>query len=119
MLGSVEVLYVKIARELCVEILSDDNPAGKKVPSVRELSKTKQVNANTVQKAYQYLDDLGLFVTEQGLGRFVTKDEKLIQDVKIMLVTSELQKIKEIAKKYDISDSDLCKMYIDIEIEAD
>ncbi len=111
MFDSTDLLYIKIAKEICTEILADNDVAGKKVLSVRELSKIKKVNANTVQKAYQYLDDLGIFVAEHGLGRFVTNDYDKIKSVRHQLLISELRKVKKIAKLYNVSDQELCELY--------
>lgn len=116
MFDKIELLYIKIAKDLCYEILSSDSPMGKKVPSVREFSKKKQVNANTVQKAYQYLDELGIFISEKGLGRYVTNDQEKIDNIKKYLVENELRHVKIIAQKFDIQESILLKWYQEISI---
>lgn len=111
MFDSTDLIYVKIAKELCVEILGDPDAAGSKVPSVRDLSKEKRVNANTIQKAYQYLDDLGIFKSETGLGRFVTTDTNKIEEVKRELFISELKRVKVVATKYNISIEEVIEEY--------
>ncbi len=109
-----ELLYVRLARDLCLEILSNSNPCGMKVPSVREFSSAKKVNSNTVQKAYKYLDELGIFISEAGLGRYVTNDSEKIASVKRDLVEVELNKLKKIATKFDVSDDEIIKWYQEI-----
>ncbi|SDO29062.1 GntR family transcriptional regulator [Alkalicoccus daliensis] len=44
---------------------------GEKLPSVRELSSKMVINPNTVSKAYQELERMGLLVTVQGKGTFI------------------------------------------------
>lgn len=117
MFDKVELLYVKIARDLCLEILSSDDPTGMKVPSVREFSKEKQVNANTVQKAYQYLDDLGIFISEKGLGRYVSDDKDKIDEIKKYLVQVELLGVKKISEQFKIDNDTLLKWYNELEVD--
>ncbi len=117
MFDKVELLSVKIARDLCLEILSSENVSGMKVPSVREYSKIKQVNANTVQKAYQYLDELGIFISEKGLGRYVSSDEKKIGDIKKYLVEAELLNVKKLATEFSIEEEQLLEWYRNIKID--
>jgi GntR family transcriptional regulator len=45
---------------------------GEAVPSARALSLQLKVNPNTVQKAFDELDALGVIETRRGLGKFVT-----------------------------------------------
>lgn len=65
---------------------------GEKLPSVRELSSTMVINPNTVSKAYQELERLGLLVTVRGKGTFIAEKtqntltsqekQKLLKDVR-------------------------------------
>lgn len=48
------------------------NP-GEKMPSIRELSSQMVINPNTVSKAYQELERLGLIVTIRGKGTFIAE----------------------------------------------
>lgn len=117
MFDKVELLYVKIAKDLCLEILSSANPAGMKVPSVREFSREKQVNANTVQKAYQYLDELGIFISEKGLGRYVSSDMKKIDSIKKYLIEIELKGVKRIAEQFEIAPETLLEWYLELKVD--
>ena len=51
---------------------------GDQLPSVRSLSLELSVNPNTVQRAFQELEKEGLVYYARTSGRFVTEDEKLI-----------------------------------------
>ncbi|MFV0424839.1 MAG: GntR family transcriptional regulator [Bacilli bacterium] len=117
MFDKVELLYVKIAKDLCLDILSNEDPSGMKVPSVREYSKKKQVNANTVQKSYQYLDDLGIFVSEKGLGRYVTNDRKQIDKIKKYLIEVELLSVKKIANQFEVKNETIFEWYDDLKVD--
>lgn len=55
-------------------ILTGDWEAGKRVPSVRELSVQLSVNSHTVLKAYEYLQAQGIIVVRRGMGFYLTDD---------------------------------------------
>ena len=45
--------------------------SGEKVLTIRELAVQLEINPNTVAKAYQELQNIGLLETRQGIGTFV------------------------------------------------
>jgi len=59
------------------KLLSND-----KLPSVREMSATLKVNPNTLQRAYQELERLGIVYTQRGMGTFVKEDSNLVESLK-------------------------------------
>jgi GntR family transcriptional regulator len=69
---------------------------GEQLPSIRELSSQMVVNPNTVSKAYQELEKIGLLFTIQGKGTFVSsspplfappeKQKKLQEELKQLIV---------------------------------
>ena len=50
---------------------SPENPAGDRLPTVRELARTLVINPNTVAKAYQLLEAEGVISARRGSGTFV------------------------------------------------
>ena len=56
--------------------------SGEKLLSVRELALMKKVNPNTMQKALQELENIGLIYTERTNGKYVTKDISIIKKTK-------------------------------------
>ena len=67
--------------------MSGQCAAGSRLPSVRELASIARVNANTMQKALQELEEQQLIFTERTNGKFVTEDAKLIARHKKRLAT--------------------------------
>ena len=59
-------IYLQIA-DILQKKLSD----GERVPSVRELALSVQVNPNTVQRSYQWLQDEDIIVQKRGIGFFL------------------------------------------------
>lgn len=65
---------------------------GDKIPSVRDMAVFLGVNPNTVQKAYEELEREGILFIKRGLGNFVSEDENLVENLKIIMVKEMLQK---------------------------
>ena len=75
-------IYIQLLEQLQVLIVSGNINSGDRIPSVRDLAIEYKVNPNTVQKALQELEGLGLIYTERTNGKFVTNDKKLIEKYK-------------------------------------
>ena len=69
-------------RELKKYIISGRILPGERLPSVRDFSIEVKVNPNTMQKALQELESIGLIYTERTNGKFVTTDKHLIDKYK-------------------------------------
>ncbi len=72
--GSPVPIYEQIADQLVFAVAGGDLSAGDLVPSVRELSVQLTVNPNTVVRAYQQLELLGVLEPLRGRGMVVTAD---------------------------------------------
>lgn len=62
------------------------------MPSVRELAIIARVNPNTMQKALVELENEGLVYTERTNGKFVTKNQELINQTKKELAKEKVEK---------------------------
>ncbi len=67
-------IYEQIVTQVVFAVAAGDVPAGDLVPSVRELSQQLLVNPNTVARAFQDLERLGVLEPRRGLGMAVTSD---------------------------------------------
>ena len=83
-------------------IISKKIQPGERLPSVRELALQTKVNPNTMQKALVELENLKLIYTERTNGKYVTKDQKLIDKYKE-------QYAYELANKY-LEDWDISRL---------
>ncbi len=86
-------IYIQLVEQLKIYIVSGNIEPGVRLPSVRELALQTQVNPNTMQKALVELEDLKLIYTERTNGKYVTKDQKLIDKLK-------LEYAKDVSKRY-------------------
>lgn len=65
-------IYVQIVEQVKHLIASGQLGAGDELPTVRALGQQLVVNPNTVLRAYQELEHLGLVVRRQGSGTYVS-----------------------------------------------
>ncbi len=75
-------IYIQLVDILKKDIISSKLSLGERLPSVRDLAISLKVNPNTVQRALSHLEELGLIYTERTNGKFVTTNEKLINEYK-------------------------------------
>ena len=75
-------IYIQLLEYLKIYLISGVFKSGEKLPSVREFAATFKVNPNTMQKALSELESLKLIYTERTNGKYVTKDEKLLEKLK-------------------------------------
>ena len=75
-------IYIQLVEYIKIYLISGVFKSGEKLPSVREFATTFKVNPNTMQKALAELESLELIYTERTNGKYVTKDEKLIEKLK-------------------------------------
>ena len=93
-------IYIQLVEYIKIYLISGLFKSGEKLPSVREFATTFKVNPNTMQKALAELETLELIYTERTNGKYVTKDEKLIEKLKdeyaFTLAKSYFQGMKKI-----------------------
>lgn len=75
-------IFMQIEEILKSKIISKEILPGEKLKSVRELSGEFQVNPNTIQNALKNLEDSGLIYTDRTNGKFVSNDNKSIEESK-------------------------------------
>ena len=69
-------IYLQIADRIMEEILQEVYPEEERIPSVREYASIVEVNANTVVRAYDYLQNQEIIFNKRGIGYFVSKGGK-------------------------------------------
>src|SRR5215471_13217919 len=66
-------VHDQLIRQVILAILSEDLPAGHKLPSIRALARRCGIHGNTVHAAYQQLVEQGWLETRAGSGIFVAR----------------------------------------------
>lgn len=72
--SSTQPIYLQIVNWVLEQILSENWKAGEKVMSVRELAVHFEVNANTVMRSYDYLQNNQILINKRGIGFFVAEN---------------------------------------------
>ena len=73
-------IYLQVMDDIKMQIMNGTLKPGGKLPSVRELASTLEVNPNTIQRAFVELEREGFMRTERAVGRFVADNQALIDE---------------------------------------
>lgn len=73
-------IYLQVMDDIKMKIMNGTLKPGDKLPSVRELASTLEVNPNTIQRAFVELEREGFMRTERAVGRFVADNQALIDE---------------------------------------
>jgi GntR family transcriptional regulator len=69
-----QAIYLQIADMICENILSGRWKPGDRVPSIRELAVSIEVNPNTVMRTYGFLQEQGIIQNQRGIGYFTAEE---------------------------------------------
>lgn len=111
-------IFLQIADLLCDGILEKKWEAEARIPSVRELAASIEVNPNTVMRAYTYLQDLEIISNKRGIGFFVTQNSmaNITEIKKQEFVNQEIPRIAKTLKALDLSFDELKSLLEEFEI---
>ena len=110
-----KAIYLQIADRIGDQILSGTLTPDGKVPSVRELAAEIEVNANTVARTYDHLQQSGVIYTKRGLGYFVSPEakEKIVSLRREQLMQGEMDYFMGQLKAVGITPAELQQIYQD------
>jgi GntR family transcriptional regulator len=94
-------IYLQIAEIICGKILSNEWKAGDRIPSVRELAVTVEVNPNTIMRTFSFLQEREIISNQRGIGFFVT-DEGRANAKKYLSENFINNELKNIFKTMDL-----------------
>ena len=77
-LDSQSPIYLQLAHQIRMQIISGQYEPGDRLPGVRDLAMSAAVNPNTMQRALWELEQEQLVLTQGTSGRFVTPDQSRI-----------------------------------------
>lgn len=66
-----QAIYLQIVEYVCEQILLKQWAIGNKITSIRDLAVAMEVNPNTVQRAYDFLQQREIITNKRGVGYFV------------------------------------------------
>ena len=108
-------IYLQIADRIMDEIQNSTYPEGGRIPSVREYATMVEVNANTVVKSFDFLQNNEIIFNKRGLGYFVSEGaiQKIISNRKDTFLNDELPEMFVKLKQLDISMNEVQTMFRD------
>ncbi len=108
-----QAIYLQIGDHICENILKKQWRVGDKIPSIREMAVSLEVNPNTVMRTYSYLQDMGIIFNRRGIGYFVAKDacEKARDLKKKKFINSELPHLFRTMDLLKVTFDDLMELY--------
>lgn len=72
--NSPQAIYLQIVDYVCEKLLLKEWNAEDKIPSVREMAVTLEVNPNTVARAYDFLKQQNIIYDKRGIGYFISAE---------------------------------------------
>ncbi|MDR1370560.1 MAG: GntR family transcriptional regulator [Dysgonamonadaceae bacterium] len=69
-----QAIYLQIAGFVEDKILRKEWSADERIPSVRDLAVSLEVNPNTAMRTYDYLQQQGIIYNQRGIGYFVSSN---------------------------------------------
>lgn len=108
-----QAIYLQIADILCENILLEKWTPGDRIPSVREIAVSIEVNPNTVTRTFNYLQEKGIIFNKRGIGYFVSEDgfEKTRVLRKEDFVSNELPKVFKEMRLLNLTMEDVKAFY--------
>jgi len=108
-----QAIYLQIADIICENILTERWKEGDRIPSIRELSVSIEVNSNTAMRSYSYLQELGIIFNQRGIGYFVADRARdiVLELKKNNFINRELPRIFKTMDLIHLSCDDLAELY--------
>lgn len=106
-------IYLQIITHLEYKILSGEYKPGDKLESVRELASIAGVNPNTMQKALQEMEGMGLINTQRTSGRFITDNATVIRKLREEVAEGRAETFVKELKKLGYSAEEIIRFVQD------
>ena len=107
-------IYLQIAEYVCEQILLKKWKLGDKIMIIRDIAVVMEVNPNTVQRAYDFLQQRNIITNKRGIGYFTEEDamERILTFRREQFMDNELPvffrnlylldiDVKELKNQYD------------------
>jgi len=106
-------IYLQIGDYICENILTGTYVPGDKIPSVRDMAVSVEVNPNTVMRTYTDLQLKGILFNQRGIGFFIADDaiEKILEMKKKDFFKADLPDFFKTIKLLNLQFEDLQALY--------
>lgn len=103
-------IYTQLVDKIKLAIVSGEYTRGQRLAAVRDLASEAGVNPNTMQRAFQELERLGLVYTQRSNGRFVTEDEDVIETTKKALAEESIRSFMDSMQRIGYTREDIIRL---------
>ena len=103
-------IYLQLMERIQQDIISGVYGPGDKLPSVRELALEASVNPNTMQNALSELERSGLVHSQRTSGRYITRDEQMLKQLKHDLAFQHIQEFMEKMKQLGFAEAEIFQL---------
>ena len=116
-----DAIYLQIVEMVCENIISKRWEEGEKIPSVRELAVSVEVNPNTVMRSYTYLQERDIIHIKRGIGYFVSENaySNTLEIMRTNFVRNDLPIFFKTIKLLNMDFEELKKRFAQYEREKD
>lgn len=106
-------IYLQITDSIMDDILNGIYPPDGRLPSVREYATNVGVNANTVMRSYDWLQQQSVIFNKRGIGFFVLPDahKRILEMRRNIFFRDEANYFFSRLKSFGLSPSDLATLY--------
>ncbi len=111
-------VYLQIMEQLRGAILVGEFQPGARIPPVREFAAQAQVNPNTMQRALLELEGEGLLITDGTVGRYVTRDAAVLEDMRKTATGAVIRGAAAQFKALGLTMAEACQMLLALEVDA-
>lgn len=108
-------IYLQITDNIMDDILSGTYAADCRLPSVREYATKVGVNANTVMRSYDWLQQQSVIFNKRGIGFFVLPEahKRILEMRRNIFFRDEAAYFFSRLKSFGLSPNDLAALYAD------
>ncbi len=99
----------QIREQVCARIASGEFKGDEKLLSVREVAMQAGVNPNTVQKAFEQLESIGMIYSVRGSGWYVSSDTKRAVQMTEIMIRAKVHDFAEEMQSLGVSREDLVR----------
>jgi GntR family transcriptional regulator len=106
-------IYMQIADNFCENILLRKWKPNERIPSVRDMAVSMEVNPNTAMRAFVYLQEKDIIYNKRGIGYFVAEEgfQKALELKRAEFIEKDLPIVMKTMRLLDITCKDMEDFY--------
>lgn len=106
-------IYLQIADSIMDGVLDGTYPPDGRLPSVREYAARVEVNANTVMRSYDWLQQQTVIFNKRGIGFFVAPEarKRIVEMRRNVFFRDEAEYFFSRIESFGLSPEDLATLY--------